>query len=198
MVTPKHPENRGDGGQKRGNKTPERGPPATKPANMETVTPQEYSAGEITDAAKLGRIREAFLRDGIAVVQNCVPAHICDQMGERLDWDAAHQVAKDALGGHEAFRAASGHLACGLPRVAPHVFPEVVANPIIEQLAVTCLGGAAFIRYYNGNTSLPGSEPQGLHMDGGGWSVKTEVEAAAANLSWPHEGLKLFVKYHHK
>jgi hypothetical protein len=40
-----------------------------------------------------------------------------------------------------------------------------------------------------------GSEPQGLHMDGGGWSVESAEEAAAANLSWPHEGLKLFCNF---
>ena len=139
-------------------------PPSSVPAPMEAVTPEEYAAGEITDAAKLHRIRDAFLRTGVAVVQNVVPHEVLDRMGARLDWDAAHQVASDAAGMSEAYRAASGHLACGLPRNAPHVFPEVVQNPIMHQIVVVCLGGAAFMRYYNGNTSLPGSEPQGLHM----------------------------------
>ena len=45
------------------------------------------------------------------------------------------------------------------------------------------LGGAAFMRYYNGNTSLPddrGNERGwgGMHMDGGGWSFETAEEAA--------------------
>ena len=32
-------------------------------------------------------------------------------------------------------------------------------------------------------------------MDGGGWSARTAEEASAANLSWPHEGLKLFCNF---
>ena len=118
------------------------------PAQMEVVTPEEYAAGEIKDSAKLHRIREAFLRTGVAVVQNVVPEHVLDAIGARLDWDAAHQVVSDALGASEAYRAASGHLACGLPRNSPHVHPEVVNNPIMQQIVVTCLGGSAFMRYY--------------------------------------------------
>lgn len=159
------------------------------------------------------------------VHQNVVPHEVLDRVAQRLDWDAAHQVVGDVLGNSEAYRAANGHLACGLPRNSPHVHPEIVCNPImeqvkqssgtthagcgadrgsccccdkpvvLEQLVVTCLGGAAFMRYYNGNTSLPGSEPQSLHMDGGGWSVESAEEADAANLPWPHEGLKLFCNF---
>jgi hypothetical protein len=195
------------------------------PAAMEVVTPQEYAAGKIRDQAKLSRIRSAFLRTGVAVVQNVVPPEVLDKIGARLDHDAAHQVVADALGSsvRALYRAAGGHLACGLPRNAPHVHREVVNNPIMEQIVVVCLGGSAFMRYYNGNTSLPSSEPQGLHMDGvrkkqhlpprfplasaaphlhmvcvqcqGGWSAHTAQEAADANLSWPHEGLKLFCNF---
>ena len=38
-------------------------------APMELVTAEEFAAGEITDEAKLQRIREAFLTTGVAVVQ---------------------------------------------------------------------------------------------------------------------------------
>ena len=34
---------------------------------METVTPEEYSAGEIKDAGKLARIVAKFKRDGVVV-----------------------------------------------------------------------------------------------------------------------------------
>lgn len=128
--------------------------PSSEPAPMEVVTPAEYAQGEIKDQAKLSRIRQAFLRTGVAVVQNVVPEHVLDAIGTRLDHDAAHQVVGDALGTSEAYRAASGHLACGLPRNAPHVYPEIVSNAIMEQLVVLCLGGSAFMRYFNGNTSL--------------------------------------------
>eukprot|EP01047_Picozoa_sp_COSAG01_P121350 COSAG01_NODE_50129_length_366_cov_0.580524_1_plen_82_part_01 len=82
---------------------------------MEVVTPQEYAAGKIRDQAKLSRIRSAFLRTGVAVVQNVVPPEVLDKIGARLDHDAAHQVVADALGspGRALYRAAGGHLACG-------------------------------------------------------------------------------------
>lgn len=126
---------------------------------MEAVTPEEFAAGEIKDTAKLHRIREAFLSTGVAVVQNVVPAHVLDAIGARLDWDAAHQVVSDALGTSKAFRAANGHLACGLPRNSPHVHPEVVNNPIMQQIVVTCLGGSAFMRYYVSADGQPAIRP---------------------------------------
>jgi hypothetical protein len=77
---------------------------------------------------------------------------------------------------------------------------EVVANPCVEQLVAAMLGGAAFMRYYNGNTSLPderGNERGwgGMHMDGGGWSFSTAEEAAQHGVDWPHPPFKLFVNF---
>ena len=57
-------------------------PPSSVPAPMEAVTPEEYAAGEITDPAKLHRIRDAFLRTGVAVVQNVVPHEVLEVAGE--------------------------------------------------------------------------------------------------------------------
>ena len=63
----------------------------------------------------------------------------------------------------------------------------MLANPVVEQVVTRLLGGGVFMRYYNGNTACPGTGHQPLHMDGGGWSVKSEAEARAAGLAWPHE-----------
>lgn len=42
------------------------------------------------------------------------------------------------------------------------VLPEVVANPILEQLAVALLGepDELFLAFFNGNTNIPGSGTQ--------------------------------------
>jgi hypothetical protein len=165
---------------------------------METVTAAEWAAGRISDQNKLERIVAVFRRDGVAVVDNCIPDNVLDEMAARLDHDAAHQIVRHLSSGPDGRQSQLGHLACGLPRNAPWVFPvssgslaglsrlvsnaaafgvaapshaappaqEIVANPIIEQIVVACLDGAAFIRYYNGNCSLPGSTVQGIHMDG--------------------------------
>ena len=156
------------------------------------VTAAEWQAGAVTDPQKLQHIVDVFKKEGVVVVDNVVPHNVLDAMAARLDHDAAHQVFSEA---RLAEGRPSGHLACGLPRQAPWVFPEIVCNPIIEQIVVHCLGGAAFIRYYNGNTSLPGSGVQELHMDGGGWSCNSADEATEFGLEWPHEPLKLFVNF---
>ncbi len=45
------------------------------------------------------------------------------------------------------------HLQLNLPRCHPYVQPEIVANPIIEQVAGAVLHGLVYIRYINGNTA---------------------------------------------
>ena len=155
---------------------------------------------ELLEGPVLARLNATFQRDGIAVLANVVPAHVLDVIARRLDFDAAHQVQQAGLVSKAPrdagdFSFAGIHLENGLPRTREHIFPEVLANPIIEQVVVTLLGGPAFIRYYNGNTACPNSDAQDLHMDGGGWSVPTVAAAAAAGLNWPHEPMKLSVNF---
>jgi len=45
------------------------------------------------------------------------------------------------------------HLQLNLPRCHPYVQPEIVSNPIIEQVAGAVLHGLVYIRYINGNTA---------------------------------------------
>jgi hypothetical protein len=161
-----------------------RGPPLSVVAGH--ITPEEAAALQI-EPSKLAAIAEQFAVDGYAIVTGLFDHTLLDQMSDKLDNDAAHQVAKRVLEDREDGSDSSGardmrHLGNGLPRHAPWVYPEVVASPLVEQLAAALLGGSAFIRYYNGNTSLPDdpADPkgeQGLHMDGGGWSVSSQEEA---------------------
>jgi hypothetical protein len=117
------------------------------------------------------------------VVEDLIPGPVLDHLAVRLDFDAAHQVtseqkyAERGVFGH-------GHLQMGLPRCAPWVAEEVVANPIMEQCAAAILG-PCFLGFYNGNTNTPQSDQaQPMHADGD-WVWKTEAEAAAAGRSWP-------------
>ena len=90
---------------------------------METVTAAEWAAGRIADQNKLERIVAVFRRDGVAVVDNCIPDNVLDEMAARLDHDAAHQIARHLSSGPDGRQSQLGHLACGLPRNAPWVFP---------------------------------------------------------------------------
>ena len=174
-------------------------PPLTETGS---ITAAEYAAGVI-EPAKLQFLAEFFQREGYCIVGGLFPLELLDRIEPRLDEDAGHQVAARILQDREdggSFAQGMRHLGNGLPRQAPWVFPEVVANPCVEQLVAAMLGGAAFMRYYNGNTSLPderGNERGwgGMHMDGGGWSLSTAEEAAEHGIEWPHPPLKLFVNF---
>ena len=159
-----------------------RGAPLDKIAGH--ITADEVAALQIHPST-LAAIAEAFAQDGFAIVTGLFDHALLDRMSDKLDNDAGHQLLKRVLEDRQAgTHSAAGvrHIANGLPRHAPWVFPEVVASPLVEQLVSAMLGGSAFIRYYNGNTSLPDdpSDPkgvQGAHMDGGGWSVSSQAEA---------------------
>ena len=70
-------------------------------------------------------------------------------------------------------------LQLGLQRTHPFITPEVIRNPLIEQVAEAVLGPRAFLGFVNGNTNCPGSGTQAVHMDGD-WIYQSEAEAIAA------------------
>ena len=80
------------------------------------------------------------------------------------------------------------HLQLNLPRCHPYVHPEIVANPIIEQVAGAVLHGLVYIRYVNGNTACPGATVQGLHVDTqGDWGMKLAVNFSVDDIT-PENG----------
>ena len=146
------------------------------------VSSEEWAAGLLGEG-KVTAVVKAVAERGLCVVENIIPDEVLDHLAARLDYDAAHQVASKhkfeerGVFGH-------GHLQLGLPRCAPWVKPEIVANPILEQLAVAILG-PCFLGFYNGNTNTPDStHPQPMHSDGD-WVWKTAEEAASAGRPWP-------------
>ncbi len=72
------------------------------------------------------------------------------------------------------------HLQQAPPRHAPWVTSGWVANPIIEQIAIAVLGEGCYLSYCDGNTSLPGSGYQSLHIDSPSpWPTKNAAAAVA-------------------
>ena len=129
-----------------------------------TVTPDEWARGAL-EPAKLAAALEQLHRTGFTTIENCIPHERLDELVGRLDYDAAHQVASEEKW-TERGPFGGGHLQLGLPRCAPFVAPEIVANPILEQLAAAYLGHC-YLGFYNGNTNTPGSHfSQPLHLDG--------------------------------
>ena len=119
-----------------------------------------------------------------------VPTSVLDKLAPRFEFDAAYRYL-DALepGGGDAIpcfggSSVPGHGSARLPRTAPFVFSEIVANPLIEQVVAAALGPRPYLNVYGGNLNFPGSGTQELHMDGV-WAHSSEDVAAAAGVQWP-------------
>ena len=120
-----------------------------------TVSEREWADG-VLDDAKLAELIRTFRECGFATIGNVVPAHALDALQRRMDYDAAHQAAALKWQERGPSSGAGGHLQMGVPRMAPFVAKEIVANPIIEQLAVALLGEPeeTFLAFFNGNTNI--------------------------------------------
>lgn len=169
-----------------------------------SCTREEWEAGALAPA-KLHDLTQQFLRDGFVVVCGVFPHEALDALVPRSDYQAARFVASGK----------GPHLDNGLPRMAPWVLPDIVANPIIEQLATAILGPGAFMRYWGGNCSLPVTDEQlqlhhedesnsvgglgglqGLHMDSNfPWSWTSAEDAAAVGQPWPHKTQRIFLNF---
>jgi hypothetical protein len=160
----------------------------------EYVSAAEVAAG-LLQPEKLARVVSAYEADGLCVLCNVIPPTVLDELCHRYDFDAAHRyVSGDPFKGGQKGPALNPdyngnlHLQLNLPRCHPYVRPEIVANPIIEQVAAAVLHGPVFIRYINGNTACPGATYQGLHVDTqGDAGMKLAVNFGVEDIT-PHNG----------
>lgn len=150
--------------------------------NAIDITREEISRGEI-NRETLRKISDEFAGKGFAVVANLVPLEVCETLHTSMLEDVEAVRAKQKLTFHEKATGV-GHLQLGPRRYAPYVFPELLANPLIESVVTTLIGKGAWLGFYNGNVNCPGSEAQPLHFDRP-FSWKTPDEAHAAGQSWP-------------
>jgi hypothetical protein len=156
----------------------------------EEATPAEVAAGRLSDD-KVGRLAAHIREHGFAVLTGpVIPTAVLDQLGPRFEFDAAWRYL-DALeaGGGSSVPLFSGSIIPGhgsarLPRSAPWVHAEIVANPLVEQVVAAALGPQPYLNVYGGNLSFPGSGTQELHMDGV-WQYPSKEAAAAAGVEWP-------------
>ena len=172
------------------------------------VSAEEWAAGALSDD-KIEELVASFDERGLFVLENVVPkdgkcsrspcvffrslkeaAAVLNQLAVKMVADAAAIVAHGGFAARGEF--GHGHLQLGQPRMAPHVHPEVVANPIIEQVVVAILRRDARLGFFNGNCAMPSSGVQRLHMDDQ-WDWHSAEEAAAAGEPWPHRTTSVHV-----
>ena len=161
----------------------------------EAVTPAEWEQGAL-EAPKLERLAQSFLDDGVVIIENVLSHSMLDHIAEMLDYAAAVYIGEDkgyergAQGGFPREPERPGLQICsGLPRQAPWITPELASNPIIEQCAQEFLRGEVFIRYFNCNTSCPGSGTQMIHADQDwAWTTAAERQHRAVAGNAPADG----------
>ena len=125
-----------------------------------------------------------------------------DRLGPELDLICAGLAATQVLEREPAER--SWHLGAGVPRCAPYMHEDFVANPLIEHAVAALLGEGCFMNFCNANTNATcpssgaraeGSDTQGLHGDGR-WAFANADEArAAGDPRWPHSPTQVVVNF---
>ena len=126
------------------------------------VSSKELTKRELS-ASHLKKAIDAIREEGYIILGNIVSHNHLDLLNEKMTQDS-HTIVSSNSDRWEG-RRTTGHLQQGAPPFAPYIFPDIVANPIVEHVSITLLGEGAFNGFYNGNTNTPGSTQQNLHMD---------------------------------
>ena len=119
----------------------------------------------------------AALREDGAVVMNAMVDHAhLDALRERMTVDLERIRALPVVPHNFVW----GNIQQDPPPNAGVVFRDVVANPMVCQVTHAVLGNGAFNNYLSGNTNIPGSERQPVHVDDGQlWPHLTTAHPAA-------------------
>lgn len=127
-------------------------------------------------ADRLEAVVDEIRRTGVAIVKDCFPLADLDRLATFMLAQAAQLDAREAwrLRGTRPRYGTRGagvhagnhrHLQQAPPRHAPWVTPGWVCNPVCEQVAAALLGAGAYLSFCDGNTALPRSGFQSLHID---------------------------------
>jgi ectoine hydroxylase-related dioxygenase (phytanoyl-CoA dioxygenase family) len=127
-----------------------------------TPTPEE-TAQECFEAENLNRAVEAVQKDGFVVINNVIDHAHLDILRERMEADLVKVKALPIVPHNFVW----GNIQQDPPPQAEFVFRDVVANPFVCQVTSTMLGAGAFNSYMSGNSNVPGSNLQRVHVDAG-------------------------------
>ena len=165
------------------------------------VTGAERAAGALGDET-LDRIVSSVRERGYVVLGPVIGTEALDRLGPELDLICAGLAATQVLEREPAER--SWHLGAGVPRCAPYMHADFVANPLIEHAVAALLGEGCFMNFCNANTNATcpssgaraeGSDQQALHGDGR-WAFANADEArAAGDPRWPHGPTQVVVNF---
>ena len=130
--------------------------------NEVTPTAAEHDAGRL-EAAAVQRAVAALREDGFVVIDDVVDHDHLDRLRERMTDDLEKIHALPPVPHNFVW----GNIQQNPPPDAGLVFRDVVANPFVCQVTRELLGPGAFNDYLSGNTNVPGSGLQPVHVDDG-------------------------------
>lgn len=141
-----------------------------------TATEGEVAAGALDDE-RAALAADALWRDGAVVLADVVARSHVDALRAAMEADIAEIVSRGKLNGPP------GHYSQGPPIAAPHVFKDVVANPLAVQVASRAVEAKLQLTLFTANTILPCSEPQQLHRDQGNLWKSGDESHRPSNIS---------------
>jgi ectoine hydroxylase-related dioxygenase (phytanoyl-CoA dioxygenase family) len=104
--------------------------------------------------------RQALLEDGLVVLDDLIPVEIIDTLADLMYAEVDAFVAA-----HDQGRQYRGQLNQPPPTAEEHLYPEVMANPLVLQLCRSLLGPSVASTFYTSNVNVPGSDRQRVHCD---------------------------------
>jgi hypothetical protein len=126
------------------------------------ITDRELRSKTI-DPDHLARARRALEEQGMVVLGGVVSVAHLEMLRERMMQDLEHILARPDR--PDNFR--PGNVQQDPPPFPPYLFEDVLANPIVAAISHDLLGPKAHNDFYSGNTNLPGSQEQPVHVDEG-------------------------------
>ena len=130
--------------------------------NEVTPTAAERAAERFGDAA-LQRAVSALQVDGYVVIDDVIDHAHLDRLQERMSEDLVKIRALPVVPHNFVW----GNIQQTPPPDAGLVFRDVMANPFVCQVTCAVLGRGAFNNTLTGNTNVPGSGLQPVHVDDG-------------------------------
>jgi len=126
------------------------------------VTDRELASG-VMRPEHLEAACAAMRRDGIVILGRVVERGHLDALRERMMADLEVVLARP----DRPDNFLPGNVQQDPPPFPPYLFEDVLANPMAVAVSQTLMGPGVHIDFYSGNTNLPGSQAQPVHVDEG-------------------------------
>ncbi len=106
---------------------------------------------------------EAVHRDGLIVLNGVVETAHLDLLGAKMEKDVERILELD----RPPYQFVVGHVQQDPPPFEPYLFGDVLHNDMVVEVTRAVLGDGVTNCFYSGNTNLPGSGHQPVHVDSG-------------------------------